>query len=294
MTTTDLKVEGELQFSSDEAERLYRLTETPTRAFINLPEVNKTIDSLFRKAESAAQRDSLLHMFAVVMGAVDGIVAKNNPGMLEEFRNANRQVLKNFWITESLVGKNVDGKTLVAVSKREIARHRMAADCTPITPGPEAIPPIQERELEALNTEVDRNRMEAATGRSSQGTQTILLYQVAEFPQEVGISKVSPPIAGGAFFCDFSRPIQAIRSFLGRRNERLGTAIELHVPILHQGQDPADPNRFIIGVRARDPRFADVRALWTERYPSAAKAPTTVISGIKLLVDFHSQFPDGF
>jgi len=291
MTTTDPK----LQFSSDEAERLYWLTETPARAFINLPEVNKTIDSLFRKAESAAQRDSLLHMFAVVMGAVDGIVGKNNPGMLEEFRNANKQVLKNLWISESLIGKNVDGKTLVAVSRREIARHRMSADCTPITPGTEVIPPMPERELEALNAEVDRNRAEAATGRSSaQATQTILLYRVPGSPQDVGISKVSPPIDGGAFFCDFSRPIQTVRSFLGRRNARFGTAIELHVPILHQGQRPDDPNRFVIGVHASDPRFSEVRALWKERCPSAANPPRSVISGIKLLVDFHSQFPDGF
>jgi hypothetical protein len=286
--------ESELQFGSDEAGRLYWLIETPARAFLNLREVSDKIGSLFVKAESSAQRDSLLHVFAVVMVAVDGIVANNNPGILEEFRNANRQLLKNLWISESLVGEHVDGKTLVAVSRREIARHRMAADCTPITPGAEPIPPISERELEALNAEVDRQRRGAATGRvSQQGMQSILLYQVPGFPDQVGISKVSPPIVGGAFLLDFSRPTQAIKSLLGRRNSRLGTVIELHVPILHQGQSPSDTNRFVIGVHSRDPRFSPVRALWKERYPSAAKSPSSVVSGIKLLVDFHTQFPDG-
>lgn len=285
--------ESEPQFDSDEAERLYWLIETPARAFLNLREVSEKIGRLFDKAESAAKRDSLLHVFAVVMGAVDGIVANNNPGILEEFRNANRQLLKNFWIRESLVGNNVDGKTLVAVSRREIARHRMAADCTPITPGAEPLPPISERELEALNVEVDLQRSAAVTGRISQGMQTILLFQIPGFAEQVGISKVSPPISGGAFFLDFSRPTQAVKSFLGKRNGRFGNVIELHVPILHQGQSPTDTNRFAIGVHSRDPRFSQIRDLWKERYPSAASSPSSVVSGIKLLVDFHAQFPDG-
>jgi hypothetical protein len=148
--------------------------------------------------------------------------------------------------------------------------------------------------LGALNAEVDRQRREAAAGRiAQQGIQTILLYQAAGFPEQVAISKVSPPIDGGAFFLDFSRPIRAIRSFLGRRDGRFGTPIELHVPILHQGQNPDDTNRFAILVHSRDPRFSQVRALWKERYPSVAKSPTSVVSGIKLVVDFYTQFSDG-
>jgi len=285
--------ENEPQFDSDEAERLYWLIETPARAFLNLREVSDKIGSLFGKAESAAKRDSLLHVFAVVMGAVDGIVANNNPGMLEKFRDANRRVLESFWIRESLVGQHVDGKTLVAVSRREIARHRMAANCAPITPGTEPMPSISERELEALNAEVDRQRSDAVTGRISQGMQTILLYQVPGFPEQVGISKVSPPVTGGAFFLDFSRPIQAVKKFLGKRNDRFGTVTELHVPILHQGQSPTDTNRLVIGVRSRDPCFSQIRDLWKEKYPSAASPPSSVASGIKQIVDFHTQFPDG-
>lgn len=286
--------ESDLEFGSDVAERLYWLIETPARALTNLPEVNSKIGTLFDRAESAAQRDSLLHVFAVVMGSIDGMVAENNPALLEEFRNANRQLFKNFWISESLIGTNIDGRTLIAVCRREIARHRMAADCTPITPGAEPIPPISEADLGALNAEVDRQRREAAAGRiAQQGIQTILLYRAPGFPEQVAISKVSPPIDGGAFFLDFSRPIRAIRSFLGRRNGRFGTPIELHVPILHQGQNPDDTNRFAIMVHSRDPRFSQVRALWKERYPSVAKSPTSVVSGIKLVVDFYTQFSDG-
>jgi hypothetical protein len=285
--------ESEPQFGSDEAARLYWLTETPGRAFSNLREISEKIGSLFDKAELAAQRDSLLNLFFVTMGFVDGMLRKGDPGYLDEFRNANRQMLKNFWIRESLIGKNVDGKTLVAVSRREIARHRMASDCTPTTPGAEPVPPISERELGALNAEVDRQRRDAAAGVRQQGTQTVLLYRVPAFPESVGVSKVDAPVDGGAFFLDFSRPIHVTKRFLGKRNSRLGTAIELRAPVLHQEQSASDTNRFSIIVHSRDPRFAQVRALWNERYPSAARPTDTVVPGLKLLIDFHTQFPDG-
>lgn len=123
--------------------------------------------------------------------------------------------------------------------------------------------------------------------------QTILLYEVPGIPGQVGIGKVSPPVSGGAFLLDFSRPVQAIRSAFGRRNKRIGMITELHVPILHQGQSPDDTNRFTIGVNSSDPGFSQVRALWKARYPSPARFPRSAASGIKLIVDFHSQFPDG-
>ncbi len=287
--------EGEPQFGSDEAARLYWLTETPARAFVYLREVSEKISSLFGKTESAAKRDSLLHMFIVTMRIIDGMVAKNNPGILEEFRNANRQMLKSFWVQESVVGEHFDGKTCVALVRREIARHRMATDGTPIIPGSEPISSISERELDTLNAEVDRQRREAAAGRiDGRGTQTILLYQAPGFPGQVAISKVDPPVDGGAFFLDFSRPIQVIKSFLGRRNRQFGTAIELHVPIVHQRQNSKDTSDlFVIGIHSGDPRFSQVRALWKERYLSAANSPSSAVPGVKVIADLYAQFPDG-
>jgi hypothetical protein len=297
MTTAPPSVdpaESTPDFGSDEMAKLLWLTETPGRAFIYLREVSETISSLFGQAESATQRDSLLHMFFVTMAMVDGMLSQKDPGFLEEFRNANRQSLKTYWVQESLVDGNVDGKTLVAVSRREIARHRMAANCEPIIPGAQPIPPISEGELEPLNAEIDRQRREATAGRvSQQGTQTVLLYRVPAFPESVGVSKVDPPVDGGAFFFDFSAPVRVTKSFLGKRNSRLGTDIELQAPIIHQGQSVSDPNRFSITVYPRDPRFSQIRTLWKESYPSPAQPTGTVVSGLKVLVDFYTQFPDG-
>jgi len=276
---------------SDEMAKLLWLTEKPGRAFMHLREVSDTISSLFGKAESAAQRDSLLHMFFVIMAAVDGMLSRNDPAFLDEFRNANRQSLKTYWVQESLVDGHVDGKTLVAVSRREKARHRMAANCEPMIPGRSPIASISERELLPLNAAIDRQRLEAAAGRH-QGTQTVLLYPVPGFPDAVGISRVDPPVEGGAFMLDFSAPLHVTKSFLGKRNSRFGTDIELRAPIIHQGQNADDPNRFSIPVQARDPRFSQIRTLWKERYPAAAKPTGNVVSGIKVLVDFYTQFPD--
>jgi hypothetical protein len=83
------------------------------------------------------------------------------------------------------------------------------------------------------------------------------------------------------------------KSFLGKRNSRLGTDIELRAPIIHQGQNASDPNRFSIAVYPPDPRFSQIRTLWKERYPAPAKPTATVVSGLKVLVDFYTQFPDG-
>ena len=97
----------------------------------------------------------------------------------------------------------------------------------------------------------------------------------------------------GAFFLDFSRPIHISRDFFGKRNNRVGTATELLVPILHQGQSTSDTNRFSIVVHSGEPCFTHVQILWKERYPSAVRHLNTVVSGLKLLVDFYTQFPNG-
>ena len=47
-------------------------------------------------------------------------------------------------------------------------------------------------------------------GKFSHGSMTVLLYELASHPGEVGISKIDPPLADGAFFLDFSRPLRVM------------------------------------------------------------------------------------
>lgn len=295
MTSTPPNTDGAdgiPDFGTDEMAKLLWLTEKPVRAFMYLSKVSESISHLFGQAESAAQRDSLLHMFFTTMALVDGMLTQNNPGMLEEFRAANLQSLKTYWIQESLINENVDGKTLVAVSRREQARQRMTAHCEPIIPGAVPLSSVSERDLAVLNAQIDRERREASAGRTHPRVQTVLLYTVPDFPDEVGVSKVDPPVEDGAFLLDFSTPLRLTRSFFGKRNPRIGAAVDLQVPILHQGQRVSDQNRFMIRVDSRDPRFSQIRALWKKRYPASLTPKASAVSGIKVLVDFYTQFPD--
>jgi hypothetical protein len=293
MTTPPPSVESLPNFGSDEAAKLYWLTETPGRAFIYLREVSETISSLFGKATSAAQRDTLLHLFFATMGVVDGMVTRGNPGFLEEFRNANKQNLKIYWFQESTVDGNIDGKTLVAVSRREKARSRMAANGDPIPPGAPPGPHISDQDLDRLNADIDQERREAMAGRVPQpGSKRVLLYRVPAFPQRVAVSKVEPPVEAGAFFFDCNRPLQVTKSFFGKRNTQLGTAIELRAPVIHQGQSASDADRFIITVDRRDPQFSQIIRLWKDSPATVATSTSTAVSGLKLLVDFYTQFPD--
>lgn len=286
------QADGIPDFGTDEMAKLLWLTEKPGRAFLYLGKVSESISRLFGQAESAAQRDSLLHMFSTTMAMVDEMLSKTKPGMLEEFRAANYKSLKTYWIQESLVNENVDGKTLVAVSRREQARQRMAANCEPILPGTAPLPSVSEQDLAVLNAAIDHERREASAGRAPTRTQTVLLYPVPGLPKKVGVSKVDPPVEGGAFCLDFSVPLQLTRRFFGKRTRRIGAPVELQAPVIHQGQRASDQSRFMITVDSRDPRFSEIRTLWKKRYPTSPTPPATAVSGIKVLVDFYTQFPD--
>ena len=64
---------------------------------------------------------------------------------------------------------------------------------------------------------------------------TVLLYELSSHPGEVGISKIDPPVVGGAFFLDFSRPLQLINlQCFGISNKWVGNVTELAVPVVHQ------------------------------------------------------------
>lgn len=133
----------------------------------------------------------------------------------------------------------------------------------------------------------------------SEGTMTVLLYELSSHPGEVGISKIDPPVVGGAFFLDFSQPLRVItRQCFGIANSWIGNATELGVPVVHQLGVPIvhsgeRTSNFMVYVHRTDPRFACIQTLWKSRYPSAQTAPGIADAGLKIIADFAVQFPEG-
>jgi hypothetical protein len=107
-------------------------------------------------------------------------------------------------------------------------------------------------------------------------------------PNEVAVTKVGGVVTDGAFFLDFSRPLEHIRWF-GVRNRWLGLTVGLMVPVVHQGERSGG---YVISVHRSDPYFADVRRLWKERYPSKRTPPTMETDGLNIIADFARQFPE--
>ena len=108
------------------------------------------------------------------------------------------------------------------------------------------------------------------------------------FPNQIAVTKVGAVVTGGAFFLDFSRPLRHVR-WLGVVNRWLGFTIGVFVPVVHEGEQVG---RFVIGVERSDPQFADLGALWRLHYPSKRSPPTKVVDGLKVIADFHEQFPE--
>lgn len=133
----------------------------------------------------------------------------------------------------------------------------------------------------------------------SHGSMTVLLYELASHPGEVGISKIDPPVVDGAFFLDFSRPLRVItRRCFGISNIWIGRATELGVPVVHQLGVPVvhegvRAGDFLVYMHRTDPRFSDIRALWRTRHPSNRTAPGVAGAGFKIIADFAVQFPQG-
>jgi len=133
----------------------------------------------------------------------------------------------------------------------------------------------------------------------SEGSMTVLLYELSSHPGEVGISKIDPPVVGGAFFLDFGRPLQLInRKCFGISNKWVGNVTELAVPVVHQLGVPVvhegvRASEFLVYMHRTDPRFSDIRALWRKRHPSNLTAPSVADAGFKIVVDFAVQFPQG-
>lgn len=114
------------------------------------------------------------------------------------------------------------------------------------------------------------------------------LIKLDAYPHETAVTKVGSLVTNGAFFLDFSRPLEHRRWF-GVHNRWFGLTVALLVPVVHQREHIGG---FVIGVHRGDPYFADLRALWKAHYPSKSTLPTTVADGLKIIADFATQFPD--
>lgn len=116
----------------------------------------------------------------------------------------------------------------------------------------------------------------------------LLLVQLGAFPAEIAATKSEACRKGGAFFLDFSRPLERVR-WCGVWNRRLGVTMSLVVPVVHQGQQAGGRAVF---VERGDPYFAELQRLWAERFPAtrpAAAAETATAAQVEC--DFAAQFP---
>jgi hypothetical protein len=113
------------------------------------------------------------------------------------------------------------------------------------------------------------------------------LFELPEYPNQVAVSKIESFVTDGAFFLDFSRPLEQIRWF-GVKNRWFGITIGLLVPVVHQCERSGG---FVIGAHRGDPYFSELRALWKTRYPSEKIPPSKEADGLKLIADFATQFP---
>ena len=108
------------------------------------------------------------------------------------------------------------------------------------------------------------------------------LFKIDKYPTRIAISDVDTFVVGGAFFLDFSRPLE-LRRWLG-----VGPAIAAFVPVIHEGEKAGG---YVVGIERGNPYFDDIRELWRQRHPSAAPAPEAAVDGLKIVADFGSQFP---
>lgn len=117
----------------------------------------------------------------------------------------------------------------------------------------------------------------------------LLLLQLGAHPGEIAATKVGACTEGGAFFLDFSRPLDKLR-WCGAWNRWIGLTMTLIVPVVHQGEHPG--NRSIAVDRA-DPYFAELQRLWAARYPSPGSRPAlAAVAAPQVTADFAAQFPD--
>ena len=108
------------------------------------------------------------------------------------------------------------------------------------------------------------------------------LFKVESHPRRIAICDVDTFVVGGAFFLDFSRPLE-LRRWLG-----VGPVTGASVPVVHEGQSTG---HYVVEIDRGNPYFADIRELWRLRYPMAPRPPAATADGSKIGADFASQFP---
>jgi hypothetical protein len=114
------------------------------------------------------------------------------------------------------------------------------------------------------------------------------LIKLHAHPSETAVTKIGSVVTDGAFFLDFSRPLERIR-WLGVRNRWIGFTVGLLVPVVHQGEAAGG---YVIGVTPTDPYFTDLQKLWKANYPSKRTPPARAADGLRIIADFAAQFPD--
>ena len=117
---------------------------------------------------------------------------------------------------------------------------------------------------------------------------TLRLFELSGYPNQIAASDTDSFVPGGTFFLDFSRPLEQRRWF-GVANRWIGIPIAVFMPVVHEGEHNGG---YVVGVHRSNPSFAQVRALWKERFPSKGLSPTTEADGLKIIADFAAQFPD--
>ncbi len=114
------------------------------------------------------------------------------------------------------------------------------------------------------------------------------LIKLHALSNETAVTKVGSVVENGAFFLDFSRPIERVR-WLGIRNRWIGFTVGLFVPIVHQSEQSGS---HIISVGPSDPCFDDLQSLWKAHFPSKRTPPALAADRLRIIADFAAQFPD--
>ncbi len=119
---------------------------------------------------------------------------------------------------------------------------------------------------------------------------TVRLFEVASQPNRIAISKTDNYQTNGAFFLNFNKPLETIRWF-GIYNKFIGYPMALVVPIIHQNQNDSDET-FVVGLDRHDLSFNLIRNLWKKHYKTSNPIYKDELSGLQIIADFATQFPN--
>jgi hypothetical protein len=114
------------------------------------------------------------------------------------------------------------------------------------------------------------------------------LIRLDAYPNDIAVTKTPASCSGGAFFLDFTRPLERHRWF-GVHNKSIGPTVGLFVPVVHESEHDGG---LVISVRRGDPYFTDIQALWKARCPSKRSAQPLKADSLQVVADFAAQFPE--